>query len=572
MVGARMKRIWGMWDGEGLLRVAMGVLCFFVLLIGVAGAQETQENAVGEAVSAGSEPAVETAVEPAVIVGVVRIETVEVTGNTLIGSEEIAGVLKGLLPMEGILSSGGSGGSLEKLPEAVTGLYRSKGYFLVQAYLPEQEIKDGVLKVKVLEGALGRVTVSGNDVYATLFIRNHFKEEGDTGLQRAGMERALLLLNDYMDMKATGLFETGREEGRADLNVRVTDERPLHFRFDYNNFGSKLVSRHRFGIGMDMGNVVRTGSVLSIRSVVGSPVTQAVYGSAGYSLPLDFNGTRLAMHLSGGDFDIGKSLAVLNIGMETMGWGVSVSHPIRKSSVATLVGEVGFDAQDFSQSFGVSGEKTRDRVRKLWGQMDYSKQRGRGRDILGVSLHQGLGGVLGGTTAKQGGSRVGANNSFTRGVLEAARFQEVTEMISVMVRGVGQGSLNDLVVGEQMSLGGPDSIRGYAVGEFLGDSGYSFHAEMRVMPLKARDVMQVVFFADHGDGYIKKGVSPLKGSLSGAGFGVRSHLTKEKSGVGVEGKKKLWDADVRADVGYPLRDGPYTKVGAAYYLQALLRY
>jgi len=146
--------------------------------------------------------------------------------------------------------------------------------------------------------------------------------------------------------------------------------------------------------------------------------------------------------------------------------------------------------------------------------------------------------------------------------------------LSLIVRGEGQVSSNTLVVGEQFSLGGPDSVRGYAVGEYLSDMGYRLNTELRLSPLLDKGLLQAVFFVDAGVGRIQD-VLPEKGekkegSLTGTGFGVRVH--KDYS---VRGKNAgPLGFDVRADVGFPLEDGPGVeeKAGAVFYFQALVRY
>ena len=46
-------------------------------------------------------------------------------------------------------------GELMAVVEKVEALYKSRGYFLAQAYLPPQKIKDGTIEISVSEGKLG---------------------------------------------------------------------------------------------------------------------------------------------------------------------------------------------------------------------------------------------------------------------------------------------------------------------------------------------------------------------------------------------------------------------------------
>ena len=70
-------------------------------------------------------------------------------------------------------------------------------------------------------------------------------------------------------------------------------------------------------------------------------------------------------------------------------------------------------------------------------------------------------------------SRFGADNRFTKAYVNWARVQKVTDRVSILIRGAGQASTRPLVVTEQFFIGGADSVRGYPLGQFLGDDGYN---------------------------------------------------------------------------------------------------
>ena len=40
--------------------------------------------------------------------------------------------------------------------------YKEKGYLTTAAFLPEQEIKDGRIEIKVIEGKMGKLSIEGN--------------------------------------------------------------------------------------------------------------------------------------------------------------------------------------------------------------------------------------------------------------------------------------------------------------------------------------------------------------------------------------------------------------------------
>lgn len=51
---------------------------------------------------------------------------------------------------------------LRKAAGRITEIYREQGYFLARAYLPAQDIADGVVRIAVLEGRFGAVDSGGS--------------------------------------------------------------------------------------------------------------------------------------------------------------------------------------------------------------------------------------------------------------------------------------------------------------------------------------------------------------------------------------------------------------------------
>jgi hemolysin activation/secretion protein len=130
-----------------------------------------------------------------------------------------------------------------------------------------------------------------------------------------------------------------------------------------------------------------------------------------------------------------------------------------------------------------------------------------------------------------------------------------------MLRASGQVSTRPLVATEEFYIGGADSVRGYPLGEFLGDDGYNVSTELRVSPLPNREILQLAFFVDHGGVYIKDPPPGIKkhNHLTGAGFGFRLHLPYSISG--------------RFDVGFPIQPAKASNGDRpTLYIQAAVRF
>ena len=65
-------------------------------------------------------------------------------------------------------------GRLQEVADQITAYYREHSLILAQAFVPVQAIEDGVVKIQVMEGLLGRVVIEGNEMYATAILEHPF--------------------------------------------------------------------------------------------------------------------------------------------------------------------------------------------------------------------------------------------------------------------------------------------------------------------------------------------------------------------------------------------------------------
>ncbi len=502
------------------------------------------------------------------------ILSVEVTGNTLLTDDQVNEAIAPFIGKDLSLTE------INNIVLAIADAYQRNLFFLVKVYLPAQEIKEGRVRVAVLEGMIGSLQVTGNRFYQTDFIKKHFLEvETSEETKLELFKWATLVLNDYPDLKAELLFKPGTAPGTADLEVMIQDEQPMHLSLDYNNFGSKSVSKNRFGMGLDMGNLVQDGHNLSLRVMVGSPVHNLTYYRGEYTAPLGYTGNKGHFTYARGDFDVGGALEQVNIAMKTESVGLSVSHPFLKTHLQTLVGELGFEANNFRQTV----LERQDRIRVLRGKADYKRFAEDTRDFVSVTLSQGFGSLFGGTKNNSTvTSRTGADDLFTKAAIDWVRVRLIPQpyflphRYSLIIAGSAQISANSLVVGEQFSVGGPDSVRGYPLGEFLGDNGYRFSSELRISPFTDPEKIQTAIFLDHGASFTKEDTNH---SLTGIGFGVRINfpgairLQEPDSETETPGYFIDYRFQIRADIGFPIGDRPISRgSGPIFYLQAIGRF
>ena len=117
------------------------------------------------------------------------VEEIEVTGVTIFEPDVIEQM---------IAEYEGQNLTLEELGTLVDDLnklYRDQGYLTTQAYIPPQDIEGGKVKIEVLEGKIGTISVSGNKFYRTWALERNIPQEPGEVLNIKDLETSLNRMN-----------------------------------------------------------------------------------------------------------------------------------------------------------------------------------------------------------------------------------------------------------------------------------------------------------------------------------------------------------------------------------------
>src|SRR5437868_6390009 len=259
------------------------------------------------------------------------------SGNTVVSQSELEALTQPYVGRSLTLSD------LEEVAATVAERYKQKGYTLATTYVPQQQIRFGVVTIAILEGRVGEISVTGNQHYSTKFIRGSFAQAmEDNVVRNVALERALLLLNEYPNLKVSAVLEPGASTGSTNVHVKAEDKLPVHASLDYNNYGANTISRNRFGAGIEVGNVLFDGATLNFNGILGDHPDRLLFFTGSYAVPIGVHGTKLVLSGSDGRFDVGAQLAGLQIHGSIKTYDISVTHPYIKTRFQTLMAEAGF--------------------------------------------------------------------------------------------------------------------------------------------------------------------------------------------------------------------------------------
>ena len=475
-----------------------------------------QRAAPGIRIEPGNAPAA-----PAADAAKIAVNALHVTGNSIYSEAELV-ALTGFRP-GGELTLGDLRGMATKISDH----YHRHAYFVAQAYLPPQDIKDGAVTIAVIEGAYGNVTLNNqtnlsNDVaYGLLAGLN----TGDP-IVIAPLESRLLLLSDIPGVTVRSTLIPGASIGASDLIVDVVPGQRVTGSVDADNAGNRYTGANRVGGTVNFNNLAGRGDVLSFRGVTSG--NGLLYGRAAYQM--QFGKATAGVAYSHLKYELGKDFESLAAHGTARIASVYGSYPLIRSRNTNLYGLVGFDAKTFRDEVDTTSSVTDKRAKVGFASL-YGVHRdtfgGGGLNNYSLTLSAGEVDIRTPAALAVDAATARTNGDFAKLALSAARLQRVTDKVSLYGAITGQIASKNLDISEKMTPGGAYGVRAYPPGEAYADQGFVATLEARYVLPKLVETMpgliQLIGFVDTSVVTINKepwAPGDNHRTLSGAGFGL----------------------------------------------------
>lgn len=439
-------------------------------------------------------------------------------------------------------------GQLQQVADTITKFYHDRGYFLARAVIPAQEIKDGVVNIRVLEGRLEKVQTSGNKRYADDVLAKPFKPLIGELVTVPRTENALLTLSQYPGLSAAGVFRPGGDVGTTDIIVNVQSEKRFDGSARYDNAGTEFTGRDRLIGTFDWNNLTGGADMLGITALKtfggNESGASSKYGDVNYQHPVFGAYNQLSIDLSRNSFDVGGSTGITGIGGISKIATLALKHDFERTREEQVNGTLDLsrkraDTLDKSTLIG------RDDLAVLGYQLDYDSVNTSSNTISTsyARLEHGFGGLFGVPSKFPNPSRFGNGNQkdpitpvYTRLVLNYQLFKNLPDNQGLLFRFNGQYSNNLLSSLEQFVIGGPDNVRAAPTSQFLEDRGVFGSLEYSVRAPGFADkhafgsytwgqVLRLRIFEDHSIGWLNEPPSQTPGRVQAGGLGLGLEFT-----------------------------------------------
>lgn len=394
--------------------------------------------------------------------------------------------------------------AIGKLVQEVNDLYAAKGQITASAVLPPQKLDGGILKVKLVEGRVGKVSISGAVQTWPWYVRSQVPVTEGEVVDAPALNREVSIFNRLNELQIRAQLAAGASFGLTDLDLALTEPPRNTAQISFDNQGVLNTGRYQGILFLRHHNLLGIDDKLIL---YGSRSQGSILGSGSYTIPISPWGTRFGVSYTRSAYRI-------------VGGPIRELHPegISESGSLTLSQPIFATDTILLQATGALG-------------------RGRGRSKLldittvdtnyirtqaGATLSVNLPSLTHSTSVNwsqiaHDDTLAGTRRNYTIWTGNTASLWRITDDVYGSFVGSGQYTTESQLPGDQIyQIGGPTTVRGYPIGSAFGNSGFYGQAELHYAlpePLK----LDSFVFLDHGQTYLNGGAATRATSI-GAGL------------------------------------------------------
>ena len=358
----------------------------------------------------------------------------------------------------------------------ITEQYRSAGYFLSRAYVPEQSIENGVITIKVVEGYIAKVAIeeadNNNSVVQSL-VEEIVQQKPVTSQQ---VESFLLRLNDIPGFSYRGVLSplVSEDEAGVQMTLKKTESESRSF-LSSNNYGSRYLGPTQWSGSYQTSLFSLQQTTVSMLS--SSAMHKLKNGGVQHEILIT---PRLKFGVNA-DTTIAfpsYTLKPYTLKSRSESAGINLTYQAIRQRQQNLALKVSFDTRN-SETDSLYQRITRDQIRTLRANVAYDvADAWSGYNSVSFTFSQGLN-VLGASDAgKLDLSRDQAKPNYKKTELLLTRQQALGQDFLFNMSASAQTASGTLYSSEQFGYGGQNFGRAYDSSEITGDHGVAWAAEL----------------------------------------------------------------------------------------------
>lgn len=455
----------------------------------------------------------------------IEIDTINIRGSTIFDEEEFEELKKPYLKNCNGMDN------LTNLLNKITNMYIDKGYVTSRAYLKQQDLSDGTVDIDILESRIERIEFINT---SPLIFMNIYE---DQILNLRDLEVELQQRNRLRSLDYNINLKPGTKPGYSVVGiVAVLRGNPYYGSVGVNNFGSQNTGKYQFSLNGNYENLFNISDILSLNINSTDKVFQSHNYSNGSSVQYSFPYGRVLFDFNYllSQFDIAAkdefSHDIITSGSSnTMDFGAkyklyhNLEHALeligrfhRVQSKNALTVYIEDDNGNLFPNTTSLAQQSYTLASMIFG-VNYSYQTDMFNTYVNANVIQGLGGQSSIDT------QVPQNKDFTKFELQmnmSKRFSSEYEP-TFNCSFIGQYVDKYVFAVDEISIGGPYSVRGFGESGISGEQGFYVRNDLSFASYKENIRFSPYMGLDYG--YIAAFKSTTKeADILGSAVGIKS--------------------------------------------------
>ena len=475
----------------------------------------------------------------------VYVANIEVSPSEILTTDEIRNII------EDYVETNVSFQQLQEIVNGINKLYLEKGYVTARAYLPEQTIENETVKIQLLEGRVGNVTISESKWTKTKYIEDRLGLKHGDIFNVQALEQSMLNFNRYNSgVELNGSLSPGKSEiGTTDVDIIVKEKSPFHLTALMDNAGRSTIGKFRGGLMLQDDSLFGYRDRLTIGAYANK---YSVTPFADYNVPVNKKDGRVGFSFSSSNTKIGHGpYKMFNIKSRSQNYSLYYTQPIYRRPWTELTSTTSIAYKRSVTSF--DGEDLfKDEVTTAQTGLNFRYDTKRGIWYLNQNVSYSF-------------PIFDHDSNYLKldgGIL---RLHDFGHGFVGTLRGNYQIIPNKRVVPyvDQFIAGGVATVRGFSEGLLIGRNGYLVSAEL-LFPLGPQSILskdktkRIPFTGNYLKGFVfadHAGVFPYKGTGAGSqGYNRNDFLLSIGGGIRISLPK---DISLRLSWGIPLMNNDH---------------